>query len=226
MTMSKNPAPSLFLGFAAEEKVIRSAQEHAHTVFSLLEKLQEAVRFAVKGNTASRDRSCREIERLEEKADKLRRDMLADLSVSKFEATDRENLVRLTKALDRVADWAHDSSRLLGLVPLSTFSDEYKQVFLKFAELLIKCGTGLHGAVESVLQDTDKAIRMSDLVERTEEEADLLYLEGLSRLPETGRTESAAILIITRDLLHAFENTADAAEDAVDMLRTIIVRQV
>lgn len=224
--MSKDSTPSLFLGFAAEEKVIRSAQEHANTVFTLLEKLQEAVKFAVKGETASSDRICKEIERLEGKADKMRRGMLEDLSVSKFEATDRENLVRLTKALDRVADWAHDSSRLLGLVPLATFSDQYKEIFLKFAELLTKSGNALREAIESVLQDTDKAIQMSDLVERLEEDADTLYIEGLSRLPECGRTESAAILILTRDLLHAFENTADAAEDTVDMLRTVIVRQV
>jgi predicted phosphate transport protein (TIGR00153 family) len=223
--MSRDSARGLFLGFAAEEKVIRSAQEHATTVFTVLEKLLEAVRFAVKGETASRDRIGKDIEKLEVKADRLRRGMLEDLSVSKLEATDRENLVRLTKALDRVADWAHDSSRLLGLVPLATFSDQYKQIFLKFAELLTKCGQGLRGAIESVLQDTDKAIQMSDLVERAEEDADSLYMEGLSRLPESGRTESAAILILTRDLLHSFENTADAAEDAVDMLRTIIVRQ-
>jgi predicted phosphate transport protein (TIGR00153 family) len=223
--MSKEPARSLFLGFAAEEKVIRSAQEHAATVFIILEKLLEAVQFAVKDEAASRDRVAKEIEKLEGKADKLRRGMLEDLSVSTFEATDRENLVRLAKALDRVADWAHDSSRVLPMVPLATFSAQNKELFLKFAELLTKCGDGLRGAIEAVIQDTDRAIEMSNLVERTEEEADTLYIEGLSRLPEFGRTESAAILILTRDLLHGFENTADSAEDAVDMLRTIIVRQ-
>lgn len=224
--MNGNSPTDIFLGFRAEEKALNSAQEHASTVFSILEKLQEAINSALKGDVSTQSQICKEITKLEMKADKLRRSMLLDLSKSTLEAADRETLVRLAKALDRVADWAHDSSRLLKLVPLGGFSKEFKQLIASFAGLLAKCGLGLQGAIDAMVKDFDKATEMANMVEEAEEEADELYLQGLSHLPECGKTHSAAMVVLTRDLLHNLENTADAAEDAVDQLRIIMLRHL
>ena len=216
--------PTIFLGFRAEEKAIRSAQDHAAKVFAILEKLEAAVIHAVRGEGEARDRTCKEIGKLEMEADQLRRTMLLDLSRSTLEAADRENLVRMAKALDRVADWAHDAARLLSLVPLDTFTNECKRLVTQFAGILARCGRGLQGTIDAMARDLEEAARMGDLVEAAEEEADELYIKALSILPECGKSHSAAVVVITRDLLHTFENTADAAEDAVDELRIIMLR--
>ncbi len=222
--MSENPPTDIFLGFHAEEKALQSAQEHSSTVFTILEKLQRAIDSALKGDATTQRNICKEITELEIKGDKLRRRMLLDLTKSTLEAADRETLVRLAKALDRAADWAHDSSRLLNLVPLGDISKEFKQLIINFASLLAKSGLGLQGAIAELAQDVDKAIKMANMVEEAEEEADELYLQGLSYLPEYGKTHSAAMVVLIRDLLHNLENTADAAEDAVDQIRIIMLQ--
>jgi predicted phosphate transport protein (TIGR00153 family) len=224
LMMSGKSHTDVFLGFRAEEKALRSAQEHASTVFSILEKLQEAIDSALKGDVPTQNQICKEITKLEMKADKLRRSMLLDLAKSTLEAADRETLVRLAKALDRVADWANDSSRLLKLVPLTDLNTEFKQLIANFARYLAKCGLGLKGAIAEMVKDFDKATKMANMVEEAEEEADELYLQGLSYLPECGMTHSAAMVVLIRDLLHNLENTADAAEDAVDQLRIIMLQ--
>jgi len=223
--MTDENSPAIFLGFRAEEKAIRSAQDHASRVFTILEKLEEAVGHAMRGEGEARDRTCKEIGELEMEADRLRRAMLLDLSRSTLEAAERENLVRMAKALDRVADWAHDASRLLALVPLESFPEECKQLITRFAGILARCGKGLQGTIDAMSRDLDEAAKMGDMVEAAEEEADELYIQSMSILHECGKTHSAAIVVITRDLLHTFENTADAAEDAVDELRIIMLRQ-
>jgi len=222
--MNEKTPTDIFLGFYAEEKALQSAKEHSTTVFAILEKLQKAISSALEGDITTQRNICKEITELEIKGDKLRRKMLLDLTKSTLEAADRETLVRLAKALDRAADWAHDSSRLLNLVPLGDFSNEFKQLLINFASLLAKCGLGLQGAITELAEDIDKAIKMADIVEEAEEKADELYLQGLSYLPEYGKTHSAALVVLVRDLLHNLENTADAAENAVDQIRIIMLQ--
>lgn len=222
--MSRNPATDIFLGFRAEEKAIDTALEHADLVFSILKKLQQAIHIAVEGNDAQLKQITKVITELEMKADKLRRKILRDVTKSTLEAIHRESLVRLAKALDRVADWAHDSSRILTLLPINEFENMIHKLLIDFAQSLVKCGEGLRGTIDAMIHELDKAVPMANTVEAAEEEADELYIQGLSMLLEIGKTQSAAVIVILRDLLHNLENTADAAEDAVDQLRIIILR--
>ncbi len=224
--MPGNPNPEIFLGFRAEEKVMKSAQKHATNVAKMLQKLQEAVSFRLNGLTKECNQAIKEISELENDADQLRRSMLRDLSRSTLEAADRESLVRLAKALDRVADWANDAARLLALLPLNEISSKFKAHLSDFTQLLTNIGNGLQGAIEAIIDDLEKAKRLSDEIENFEKKADTLYTKSLRCLLELEKTHSAAVVVLVRDFLHNLENTADTAEDAVDQLRIIILRHM
>lgn len=222
--MSENPSPELFLGFRAEEKALEHAEKHVELVYSILKKLQTAIKLAQEGKRSQLQQVTKEISKCEMEADTLRRTILRDISKSTLEATDRESLVRLAKALDRVADWAHDSSRILALIPINEYDTDFHQLLNSFAKQLVKCGEGLRNTIKNMAKDLDEAVQAANTVEAAEEDVDELYLKGLSLLLEIGKTHSAAVVVILRDLLHNLENTADAAEDAVDQLRIIILR--
>ncbi len=223
--MSETPAGDLFLGFQTEKKVMELAQKHATTVCIMLKKLREAIAFKLEGAEKDSEKVTKEISKLETDADKLGRTMLRDLTQSPLESADRENLVRLAKALDRVADWANDSARILTILPLSETSSEFKSLLLEFTQILVDIGKGLNTATKAIVDDLEKAKKIGEAIEEAERKADEIYTKGLGHLLELGKTHSAAVIVLFRDLLHNLENTADTAEDAVDQLRIIILRR-
>lgn len=224
--MSENPAAKIFLGFRAEEKVMGLAQKHAANIALILKTLQIAITHKLNGADKECTSATDKISKIESDADQLRRSMLRDLSKSTLEAADRESLVRLAKALDRVADWANDSARLLALIPLPDIDKKFKALFLEFAQLLADMGVTLQDATKAMVDDLDRAKQMCDLIEKAEKQADNLYTQGLRYLLKMPKSHSAAVIVLFRDLLHNLENTADTAEDAVDQLRIIILRQL
>lgn len=223
--MSETPAGDIFLGFQTEKKVMELAQKHARTVCIMLKRLREAIALKLEGADKDSEKVTKEISKLESDADKLGRTMLRDLTQSPLESADRENLVRLAKALDRVADWANDSARILPILPLFETSSEFKSLLLEFTQLLLDIGKGLNTATKAIVDDLEKAKKIGEAIEEAERKADELYTIGLSHLLELGKTHSAAVIVLFRDLLHNLENTADTAEDAVDQLRIIILRR-
>ncbi|MFW9831390.1 MAG: DUF47 domain-containing protein [Candidatus Thorarchaeota archaeon] len=222
--MPGNPSSNIFLGFRAEEKVLKLAQEHAAAIAVILKTLQKAISSKLDGAKEESKKATEKIFNLESDADSLRRSMLRDLSKSTLEAADRESLVRLAKVLDRVADWANDSALLLAILPMADISSKFKALFIDFTTLLTGMGNKLQGAIEAIFENLEKAKQLCDSIEENEKQADRIYIQGLRHLLQLDSSHSAAEIVLFRDLLHNLENTADTTEDAVDQLRIIILR--
>ncbi|MEM3012711.1 MAG: DUF47 family protein, partial [Candidatus Hadarchaeales archaeon] len=166
------------------------------------------------------------IEMRERKADALRRGIVDELARGDLPTSDKADLMRLARRMDWVADWAHESSRILVILlpiieEISRSSEQLKEVCLKIAAKLEECTSNLVEAIRSMAEgDLEKLLTQADKVEQNEEDVDALYEDARKEvLYIDGKAISIGGLVIFSQFLDALEDMADNCEHTCDQLR-------
>jgi len=166
-----------------------------------------------------------EISDMEMKADKLRRDMVIELTKRNIYPTEREDLMELVRAVDWVADWAREAGRILSIIPFERSPTEMKVAAQDMCQANIKCVSALADSIKSLRKDSAKSITLADEVERIEEDIDELYSVARRHLATLKFEEfTSGSLILLNMFLDALETVADWCENTADLIRVIAVR--
>ena len=133
---------------------------------------------------------------------------------------DREDIATLTKALDDVVDGIEHCAAFAVLYSFQTLSDPMRQMVDKTcqsAKELVKAVRQLR------LFGNPESIRESGkLINQLESEADVIYRKAISKLFDDGL--SANDLVRNKDLLNSLEEGVDVCEDAMDVIRSVVVK--
>jgi predicted phosphate transport protein (TIGR00153 family) len=167
------------------------------------------------------------ISRHEMEADSIRRDMVTELSKRDLYATERDDLMELVRAVDWIADWARESSRLLVIVPFDKLPDEFKQSVVDMCRENYSCVKVLGECIHELSGDPKKALDLADQVELFEEDLDDLYSIARGHfveLGDVGLTRGAMILL--NEFMDAIETVADWCENTSDVARAIAIRVI
>lgn len=211
-----------------KDRAVAMLQDHAALTLAIAIDLVEVVRCSMEGKLAEVGKIHRAIEIMEREADTLRRGIVDELARGDLPVSDRANLMRLARRMDWVADWAHESSRIL-IILLPTIGDIWrsserlKVVCLKIVDKLEECTRNLVDAVKSMAEgDLEKMLAQADKVERNEEEVDALYEDARKEvLNLDGGDIPIGGQIIFSQFLDALEEMADNCEHTCDQLRVI-----
>jgi predicted phosphate transport protein (TIGR00153 family) len=190
----------------------------------IVEDLEKAIRAAIKGDLKEMQTCIERVANSEKEADRLRRNVMDEISTGELSPTDREDLMDLVKRVDMVADWSRESTRILGAIPMEYVPTSIKDASIEMVVSVKQCTISLQKCVNKMMTKPEEALQAADAVEREEEKVDDIHekariLLGKEDLPRAG------IAVLIGQLFEAIEMIADSCEDACDQVRVITVRK-
>lgn len=211
---------SLFQFFVPKDKKFFPLFEAASAnVVNMAKLLNEAIRI---NDVEERNKIIKEIDRLEHVGDHASHQIFIELGKNFITPFDREDIHALTSAIDDVADYIHGSANRIMMYQLNNYSE----AIVKLAEYTLEAAIELEKAV-FVLRDlknirvmTDAFIRINSI----ENQADYVFDKAVADLFE--KETNAIELIKQKEVLSALETATDKAEDAANVLESIIIKYV
>ncbi len=162
----------------------------------------------------------KEIDKLEHVGDQLSHSIFTELSSNFITPFDREDIHALTSAIDDVADYIHGTSNRIMMYKMTIFGES----IVKLSELVLYSAQELDKAVKelknikSLRNITDALVRINSI----ENQADYVFDKAVADLFEFEK--DALTVIKYKEILSALETATDKAEDAANVIESIIVK--
>lgn len=133
---------------------------------------------------------------------------------------DREDLARLTKVLDNVVDGMEHTAAFAALFRFADLTEPMRQL----VRITVACARELAGAARRLRQfaDPESVKAPTFAVHALENEADAVYRRAIAALFENG--VDAVELVRQKDMLFSLEEGVDQCEDAMDAIRSVVVK--
>jgi uncharacterized protein len=200
-------------------------QEH---FFSLLEELGGRIEAAAQifGELSTAENRERleaiadQLKLIETDADKICHRIFEELDRTFVTPIDREDLAALAKAFDNVIDDMEHSAAMAELYRFERLTDSMRQIVaitVKAAIELARAATKLRK-----FSDPDSIREPTIAIHTLENEADGVFRSALAALFTNGI--DPIDLIRQKDMLEGLENGVDRCEDAMDVIRSVIVK--
>lgn len=210
------------------DRIVRLVLPRQDHFFTLLEQIAEriTVAAAVFAELASADGheqfaniSLRLVP-IEAEADQLCHSMFDELDKTFVTPIDREDLAALTKALDDVIDAMEDSTAFAALFRFDALTDPMRQLVRITATAAVE----LSRAVSQLrkFSEPESIHPMAVAVHTLENEADVVYRRAIEEL--FGNGANARELVRQKDMLSSLEASIDECEDAMDVIRSVVVK--
>jgi predicted phosphate transport protein (TIGR00153 family) len=209
---------SIFQFFVPKDKKFFPLFEEATTnVVKMAELMLETV------NTKDNERRIelvKEIDRLEHVGDQLSHSIFTELSSNFITPFDREDIHALTSAIDDVADFIHGTANRIMMYKITVFGE----AIIKLSELVLYASQELDKAVKelknikSLRNITDALVRINSI----ENQADYVFDKAVADLFEFEK--DALTVIKYKEILSSLETATDKAEDAANVIESIIVK--
>jgi predicted phosphate transport protein (TIGR00153 family) len=210
------------------DRLVRLVLPRQDQFFALLEELADRMEAAAavfgELETATRkdqiEAVAARLRPIEGEADSVCHRLYEELDRTFVTPIDREDLAALTKALDNVIDGMEHTAAFAALYQFVSLTDPMRhlvRVTVAAAAELARAARGLRkfGDPESI-----KAPTLA--VHTLENEADGVYRAAIAALFANGI--SAAELVRQKDMLFSLEYGVDQCEDAMDVIRSVVVK--
>ncbi|HEY1265179.1 MAG TPA: DUF47 family protein [Terriglobales bacterium] len=158
-----------------------------------------------------------EIHRIEHAGDDLTHDLLIKLNQTFITPFDREDIHQLAASLDDVLDFINASGTRLVLYGITN----PPPAAARLARIILSQSLELQRAVSLLQKNGDILVHCVE-VNRLENEADHVSEQGIAELFE--REKDPINLIKTKELLEFLERATDKAEDAANVLETVVLK--
>jgi uncharacterized protein len=133
---------------------------------------------------------------------------------------DREDIARLTKILDNVVDSMEHSAAFAALFRFSELTPPMKSL----VRITVACAKEVSSATRLLRKFADPNIVKEPVVavNALENEADIVYRKAIAALFDNGMAPIE--LVRQKDMLFSLEEGIDQCEDAMDMIRSVVVK--
>jgi uncharacterized protein len=158
-----------------------------------------------------------EIKRIERVADELTHTILTKLNQTFITPFDREDLHRLAASLDDVLDLIHAASDRIVLYKIT----QPPPAAAELARLILLQTEELQKAVSHLQKNGDVLTHCVE-INRLENEADQIARETIAALFDKERDPINLIKI--KELIEVLETATDKAEDAANVLETVVLK--
>jgi predicted phosphate transport protein (TIGR00153 family) len=133
---------------------------------------------------------------------------------------DREDLAHLTSALDNVVDAMEHAAAFAALYRFTALTEPMRQLIL----VTVRAATEIARAVGNLRNfgDPDSIRAQTVAVHTLENEADAIYRKAVEALFADGVDPRE--LVRQKDMLFSLEDGVDQCEDAMDVIRSVVVK--
>ena len=222
--MFKSTSSAVWLGRQKERKVLELCKGHLDRVVKTVAGMRKTVYAFCDLDASKVNGAFEEVFKDEREADKLKREILDELSKGMFHPINREEIIRLILTAEDVADNAKAASRKLNLIPPKKISMRLRSNLKEFSDNLLKIAN-LTGDVFKALKKPSETLARAQAVEEMEEKIDDFLAEVM--LPEVlafcNRLRNVCIPLMLMETIENMENVADRCEDVADIMRWIAI---
>ena len=163
------------------------------------------------------DSKIKEIRRIEHIGDDLTHTLLTKLNQTFITPFDREDIHRLASSLDDVLDFINAAGARISMYKIT----DPPPAAGELAQLILQQSEELRKGV-SLLQKNADVLRHCVEINRLENEADQIAREAIAHLFEVEK--DPVNLIKAKELVEVLERATDKAEDAADVLETVVLK--
>ncbi|MBN1329143.1 MAG: DUF47 family protein [Candidatus Heimdallarchaeota archaeon] len=218
---------SNFFRKRAEEEIHKKMEEHAGRVQLSTKSLMRAVNAWKENNFAALDREVGIIRAEENSADHLLADIWLDLTKGALKSKLRSNILTFVKRTDEVANFAKRAAENMLILYKIKLPDEIFKSISKACELIHMCTQKLAEALSIYRKDIHRTIDLTTEISFLEHQVDGLYSRLKNQYFQFQQiTDNFAALIIFDHGMRDIEKAANSAEDASDVLRSIVIGEV
>jgi uncharacterized protein len=163
------------------------------------------------------DARVQQLKTIEHRGDEMTHDVLTKLNQSFITPFDREDIHKLASSLDDVLDFVYAAGERLVMYKITGITPAAAQL----ADVVVRQGEQLCKAV-SLLDKNDNVLQYCVEINRLENEADRITRNALAQLFDV-ETDPIA-LIKKKELYEALETASDKAEDAANVIESVVVK--
>ncbi len=215
-----------WFGDRRNEKVLEMTYEHLELTTKAVYKLYEMVQNIVEEPERKKPHY-ESISRYEMQADRIRRDMVNELSKRDLYPNERDDLIELVRAVDWIADLSREASRLLVIIPFEKLQDIFRESVENMCRANYATVKVLSQCIHELSMNPQKALDLADQVELLEEDMDDLFGEARNQLVMMDEGElTRSALILVNELVETIEEASDWCENSADIARAIALRAI
>ncbi len=162
----------------------------------------------------------KEISRLEHVGDEITHQIFHELGSNFITPFDREDIQSLASVLDDVLDYIHGSAKRIELYNITKIHPS----MIKLGELILESAHELNKAIPQLKDMRDVSLIREACVKinSIENHADDIFDMAVARLFE--EETNAVEIIKIKEILSALETATDRAEDAANVLESIMIK--
>ena len=204
-----------------QRDVIEQCLRHLDAVFKVVREAQSAVEAYLRGDRGAAEKAYKRLFDAEREADKVKRIIFDELAKGFIHPIDREELVRLTLAIDDIADYTKSGIRRLLYLDPSKAPREVLESYKAITDRLVEAVALAMEAVKSLIEDRERALQLTHRIEALEEEVDEIRTGAEGRILAKCEDYGMATCILSLQVLESLETATDKAEDLADVIRSI-----
>ena len=210
------------------DRLVRFLLPRQDQFFTLLEQVADkidaaAAVFAELGAAASHvqiEAVANRLKPIETEADDVCRRLYEEIDRTFVTPIDREDLARLTRALDTVVDGMEHTAAFAALYRFETLTPPMRELVRITAAAAGAIARAARGLRKFADPETVKGPTVE--VHKLENEADAVYRAAIAALFSDG--VSPVELVRQKDMLFGLEEGVDGCDDAMDVIRSVVVK--
>ena len=211
----------------AEEEIYQKMNQHLSKIQLATQSLIKAVEVWRKGDVAKLDFETGNISAEEHAADQILADIWLELTKGSLKSKLRSNILTFVKRADEVAGHAKRASSNFLILHKLKLPDHIFEEIHKACELVDMCAKKLIEALSIYRKDIRRTVDLTTEISFIEHQVDGLYSKLKNHYFDfSDLTDNFATLVIFDHAIREIEGAANAAEDASDALRSIVISEI
>lgn len=210
-----------FFGESKEKKTLSKIKEHTEVAYYVVKELYAAVEaFELRDSEGFREKYER-IDFLEDRGDRLRREIEEDLYSGAFLPISRSRILDYAENVDKVADTGEDASQILFFLRRDDVPEE---LFVLLKRDIGKAVDSMRLLMESIdhIENLEVMKSIIKKIRAKEHESDEITMKVFELLYSREYSDAKVLHLLTK-LTEFVSDLSDKAEDASDSLSLIVL---
>jgi len=206
--------------------VLEKTIKHAQIVQDCVKELEVGLKVLLKKDNLDKARkNFQKVDLLEDEADKIRREVLSDVSKGELNPSIRLNLSHLIKRLDDIANCSTGVARRISTIPKEFWnqsSEESIRLILEIIKITVKAVEYLDKLVIDLVGDRTNVKEYARTVNQYEHDVDLLNIKLRESLQETKYDVNFFTIFTVGNIFDILEAISDSIEGVADYIIVLL----
>ena len=215
-----------FLKRETAMNALEKSVKHAQVVQECVKGLDVGLKILLKEKNIDKAHDpLHDVDILEDKADKLRREIQRDISRGELNPSVRQNLSHLIKRMDDVANCCTGVARRIVTIPVKFWeqsSEETLTLVIEMMDETVECVVYLDKMVSDLLGDREKIKEYARKINDHEHNVDLLNIKLRKKLQETDYDINYFTAFTVGNIFDILEAISDSIEGVADYIMVLL----